>query len=177
MTTKILVTFASPGGATAGVAAAIGQKLASAGAEVDVRSINEVTDLSAYQAFIIGSAIHGGRWMPEAMAFIERHHDILQQMPTAVFQVCMMLATHNEQYKKLVPGWFAPIRSQIRPVAEGSFSGALQPGKYPKLIEKLGLRIFLAAIKLKAGDYRDWDAIRTWTDSVSPLLISKGDNG
>ena len=81
-----------------------------------------------------------------------------------------MLATSNEPYKKMVPDWLAPLCLQIRPAAEGSFAGALWPNQYPKLSEKLGLRIFLAAIRLKPGDYRDWDAIRAWAERVSPLL-------
>lgn len=170
MNDKILVTYASQGSATAGVAEAIGQTLASKGATVSVLPIKEVTDLSSYTAVVIGSAVHSGKWMPEAMAFIEHNQNTLRRIPTAVFQVCMMLATANEQYKRMVPDWLAPLHTKIQPVAEGSFAGALWPDRYPKLSEKLGLRVFLAMIKLKAGDYRDWHAIRTWAERVSPLL-------
>ncbi len=170
MNDKILVTYASQGGATAGVAEAIGQTLSTNGAVVDVRPIKEVTDLSSYQAVVIGSAVHSGKWMPEAVALVEHNQTVLRRIPTAVFQVCMMLATDNEQYKRMVPDWLAPLRAQLHPIAEGSFSGALWPNKYPKLSEKLGLRIFLAAIHLKAGDYRNWDAIRTWAESLRPVL-------
>ena len=170
MNKKILVTNASQGGSTAGIAEAIGKALEGNSTLVDVRPVNEVTDLSPYQAVIIGSAVHSGKWMPEAMAFVERNQDLLRQMPTAVFQVCMMLATGNEQYKRIASDWLAPIRVRIQPAAEGSFAGALWPNQYVKLSEKLGLRIFLAAIKLKAGDYRDWDAIRSWAENIRPLL-------
>jgi hypothetical protein len=37
----------------------------------------------------------------------------------------------------------------------------------------MGLRIFLASIKLKAGDYRNWDAIRTWAEGLRPLLCQQ----
>ncbi len=171
MDNRILVTYASQGGSTAGVADAIGKALSVNGTLVDVRPVKEVTDLSPYRGIIIGSAVHSGKWMPEAMAFIDRHQNTLRRIPTAVFQVCMMLATSSEQYKRMVPDWLTPLRAQIQPVAEGSFAGALWPNQYTKLSEKLGLRIFLAAIKLKAGDYRDWDAIRGWAERVGPLLI------
>ncbi len=108
--------------------------------------------------------------MPEALAFIGRNQDFLRRMPTAVFQVCMMLATSNEQYKRMVPNWLIPLRGKIHPVAEGSFAGALWPDRYAKFSEKLGLRIFLAAIHLKAGDYRDWEAIQRWAEQVGPRL-------
>jgi menaquinone-dependent protoporphyrinogen oxidase len=170
MNNKILVTYASQGGSTAGVAEAIGQALLANGTVVDVLPVKEVTDLRSYQAVVIGSAVHSGKWMPEAMAFVERNQNTLRRIPTAAFQVCMMLATHNEQYQRMAPEWLAPLRAHIQPVAEGSFAGALWPNQYAKLSEKLGLRLFLAAIKLKAGDYRDWDAIRQWAERVSPRL-------
>ena len=171
MNDKILVTYASQGSSTAGIAEAIGQTLSANGTVVDVRPINEVTDLKTYTAVVIGSAVHSGKWMPEAMDFVESNQNILRQIPTAVFQVCMMLATSSEQYKRMVPDWLAPLRAQIQPAAEGSFAGALWPDRYTKLSEKLGLRIFLAAIHLKAGDYRNWDAIRRWAENLRPVLF------
>lgn len=167
---KILITYASQGGSTAGIAEAIGRTLSTNGTVVDVRPVKTATDLTPYQAVVIGSAVHGGKWMPEAMEFIEKNQNTLRRIPTAIFQVCMMLASGNEQYKRMVPDWLAPLRSQIRPVAEGSFAGALWPDQYSRIHEKLGLRIFLASIKLKAGDYRDWDAVRAWAGSLRSLL-------
>jgi menaquinone-dependent protoporphyrinogen oxidase len=171
MNDKILVTYASQGGSTAGVAEAIGQALSANGISVDVLPVKEVANLEQYRAVIIGSAIHSGKWMPEAMEFIKRNQNRLRRMPTAAFQVCMMLATSNEQYKRMVPDWLAPVRAQISPVAETSFAGAVWPNQYAKLSEKLGLRIFLATIKLSAGDYRNWDAIHAWAKSLRPALF------
>jgi menaquinone-dependent protoporphyrinogen oxidase len=50
MNNKILVTYASRAGSTAGVAEAIGKTLAENGALVDVIPMNEIKDLSPYQA-------------------------------------------------------------------------------------------------------------------------------
>ena len=33
--------------------------------------MTEVTDLSPYRAVVAGSAIHGGKWLPEAMQFMQ----------------------------------------------------------------------------------------------------------
>jgi menaquinone-dependent protoporphyrinogen oxidase len=172
MNEKILIAYATQGGATAGVAEAIGQVISAQGLAADVRPIDAVSDLTPYHAAVLGSAIHSGKWMPGALAFVERHQAVLRRMPTATFQVCMMLATQIEQYRKMVPEWMAPVRAQIRPLSEASFAGALWPNRYPKFSDKLGLRIFLATIKLPAGDYRDWDAIHAWAGGLPRVLCT-----
>lgn len=60
MGTKILVAYASRAGSTSEVAEVIGQELCSAGAQVDIRPINEVKNIESYQAVVVGSAIHAG---------------------------------------------------------------------------------------------------------------------
>ncbi len=173
MSEKILVTYATQGGSTAGVAEAIGKALSAKGNEVIVQPINAVGDITSYKAVVIGSAIHSGKWLPEAREFVERNVKALRRKPTAVFQVCMMLATQNQQYKNYVPEWLVPVRAEIHPLAEGSFAGALWPERYPKLSDKIGLKIFLASIKVKAGDYRNWEAIYTWAESLHLQLAKR----
>ena len=173
MSKKFLVTYATQGGVTAGIAEAIGKTLAEVGTQVDVRKMNSVSDLSSYQAVVVGSAIHSGKWLPEATMFVENNVTVLRQMPTAIFQVCMLLATNNEAYIAMVPGWLDPMRMKINPVTTMSFTGGVELGQYQKLSDKLGLRIFLASVKLKPGDYRNWDIIRTWAESLRLLLITK----
>jgi menaquinone-dependent protoporphyrinogen oxidase len=174
MNEKILVTYASQGGSTAGIAEAIGQALTACGAAVDVRPVKNVVDLHPYEAVIAGSAVHQGKWMPEAQEFVERNRATLIRMPTAIFQVCLTLASDNDQFKRMVPDWLAPLRGRLHPLAEGSFAGALWPERYSKWTEKLGLRIFLASIHLKPGDYRDWNAVRAWSDNTYSLISTRG---
>jgi menaquinone-dependent protoporphyrinogen oxidase len=170
MKDKILVTYASQAGSTAGVADAIGRSLSSGGATVDVRPMTAVDNPSPYRAVVLGSAVHSGKWLPEAEAFVRQNRTALKCIPTAIFQVCMMMATGSDQYRQMASGWMDPLRGQISPVAAASFSGALWPKQYPKITERLGLGIFLLTIKLKAGDYRDWNGIQKWAADLSLLL-------
>jgi menaquinone-dependent protoporphyrinogen oxidase len=170
MDKKILVTYASQAGSTSGVAEALGMQFAAGGAAVDVRPVTEVSDLSAYRAVVLGSPIHGGEWMPEAVAFVKDHQRALSDMPTAYFLVCMMATKDTEESRKYINEWLEPIRSMVKPVAEGHFAGALWPKGYP-FTTAIGLRVFLAYLKKKEGDYRDWEAIRDWAEKTRPALL------
>ncbi len=171
MTPKILVTYASQAGSTGGVAEAIGKTLAAGGAQVDVRPVQAVGSLDSYTAVVLGSAIHGGKWLPEAVSFLRANQARLRQLPTAFFLVCMMAVKEDETSRNFVAQFLADERALVRPVAEGRFSGALLPKKYP-LTTMIGLRIFLAYLKLPGGDYRNWEAIRSWSAAALPLLAN-----
>ncbi len=170
MNGRVLVAYASQHGATAGVADAIGKTLAEGGAAVDVRPMKEVKDLTPYQAVVAGSAIHGGKWLPEAMEFVQAHQGDLSRMPTGIFLVCMTLASTTSPYRDRVADWLQPVRALVKPVAEGLFAGTLLYKNYG-LVEGLGMRIFGATIRVAEGDYRDWAAIRAWAESARPLLL------
>jgi menaquinone-dependent protoporphyrinogen oxidase len=172
MSDKILVAYASRAGATAGVAVAIGKTLSGNGAAVDVISMPGVTDLSHYRAVIAGSAIQGGRWLPEAMQFLQTHQAGLKQIPVATFLVCMTLAMKNgEQYRQHVINWMEPARAFVRPVSEGMFAGTLDIHKVPSLSDRLKFRLSVLFGVWSEGDHRNWDAIHAWAASLSPLLL------
>jgi menaquinone-dependent protoporphyrinogen oxidase len=171
MSNQILVTYASRAGSTAGVAEAIGQTLAESGAQVEVRPMRDVEDLAPYRAVVAGSAIQGGRWLPEAMQFVQTHRAALAQKPFAAFLVCMTLAIANGKYREHVADFLQPVRALVRPVSEGLFAGVLDIGKVPSFRDRLMFRLSVIFGVWSEGDHRDWSAIRAWADSIRPLLL------
>lgn len=173
MNDKILVTYASRSGSTAGVAEAIGRTLAECGTPVEVRSMQDVQDLAAYRAVVAGSAIQAGRWLPEAMQFMQTHRAALAQKPFAAFSVCMTLAMpHADKYRQGVADWLEPVRVLVRPVREGFFAGALDIGNIPSWRARLRFRVSVALGVWKEGDHRDWNAIRAWAMGLPPVLTA-----
>jgi menaquinone-dependent protoporphyrinogen oxidase len=164
---KILVTYASRAGSTAGVAEAIAKTLVENGAQVDVLPMQAVKDITPYQAIVAGSAIQNRQWLPEAMEFVRDNKTELDKKPLAMFSVCMTLAMRDgDKYRPQVAEWIAPVRSLVRPVSEGLFAGVLDIQKIPSFGDRLKFRLSVASGVWSDGDHRDWDAIRDWATEL-----------
>ena len=171
MSNKILVAYASRAGSTAGVAEAIGKTLSENGLQVDVRPMKDIEDITSYQAVIAGSAIQNKQWLPEAMQFMQTHKAALSQKPFAAFLVCMTLAMKNaDQYRGFVSDFLQPVRALVKPVSEGLFAGVLDIGKVPSVSDRFKFRLSVLFGVWSEGDHRDWNAIRSWAESILPLL-------
>ena len=171
MNDKILVTYASRNGSTAGVADAIGKILAESGAQVDVLPMQEVADLTPYRAVVVGSAIRGQKWLPEAMQFMRDYQPELSRKPFASFMVCITLSMANaSDYLEGLKSWMSPVRDMLHPVSEGYFAGALDFSKLPFSLNVLAMRFVVLIGVWKQGDHRDWNAIQLWAKSLGPLL-------
>lgn len=167
MSDRILVTYCTHTGSTAGVAQTIGETLVEKGLPVDVRPMHDVADLTPYRAVVAGSAIQAGQWLPEAIDFVQTHQASLKQKPFAAFLVCMTLAMKNATGREIVPQWLAPVRALVKPVSEGYFAGILDIAHAPSFRQRLMFRLSVLFGVWSQGDHRDWQAIRTWADGLN----------
>lgn len=162
MGSKVLVAYATMAGSTEGVAKRIGDVLHARNIPVDVLEVTQVRDLSDYQTIILGSGIRGGTFFTDANAFIELNKSILEQKDTYVFLLCLTMREDTPANRLTVEGYLDPIRAQIKPKSEGLFAGAYDSSKH-NFMEKLVMR----AMKAPEGDFRQWDQITSWAESLA----------
>ena len=159
----VLVAYASKHGSTEGIARAIGERLRERGSPTDVSSVDEVEDLGDVEAVVLGSAVYAGSWMREAMDFAQRHAETLVGLPVWLF-TSGPLGTEVEDEEEQ-PRQLAELRGLIAPVDHRVFFGALDRSKLG-----FGERMMVKAVKAPEGDFRDWDAIRSWADGIADEL-------
>lgn len=169
MSDRILVTYASRYGSTGEVAEAIGKVLCGGSRSfVDVCLVKNVTEVSHYQAVVVGSAIQGGEWLPEALEFIEVHRETLSRVPVAYFLCCKRLRDDTPETHREAIGYMDGVQAhvpEIKPVQVGLFAGKIDPSTMPPFV-----RLLIALSGSPTGDWRDWDAIRAWASSLRPVL-------
>lgn len=84
-TGRVLVTFSSQNGSTAGIAEVLCAELSAAGLAVDCRPGAEVTDVSPYGAVIVGSGVFLARRRSDGGGFLARHADALREREVWLF--------------------------------------------------------------------------------------------
>jgi menaquinone-dependent protoporphyrinogen oxidase len=194
---RILVAYATNAGSTAEVARAVGEELGRNGAQVEVKAIERVTDLTPYDAVVVGGPMILG-WHRKARAFLQEHREALQKAPVAYFMVALSLTEYaGEEYAGTriyqdarlakapgdlgaltfrerftsVPNYAQPAFESapgVTPVGIGFFGGALDYARL-NLFQRLFVRL---AVGAEEGDHRNWDAVREWAAELSTTLLN-----
>ncbi len=163
MPKRVLVGYATRTGSTTGVAEAIGRTLGERGYAVEVKSLRETPTADGYDACVIGSAINGGVWLPEALSWLEANGDALGAMPTATFCVHSMNAGSDEKQTRKRAAYLDKVRAVVTPAAEGFFLGKGPTAEDTSFIARWAFKAFGGSAE---GDSRDWDKIRAWAEGL-----------
>ena len=159
---SILLAYASRFGSTQEVAESIAAILRAAGHSVDIQPMQAVKTIGNYDAIVLGAAIYGGKWHPDAHQFLSQHEQTLKQRSVAIFSLGP-LSTGNA----------AKVRSRrqldkelekypwLIPVATEMFVGKYDP-------KKPGMGFFEKL--MPASDHREWDVIRAWANALPAQL-------
>ena len=131
MDNQVLVTYATKYGATAEIAERIAQVLRQAGLRTDVLPTDRVSDLAAYEAVVLGSAVYIGRWRKEAVTFLKANEKVLAGQLVWMFSSG---PTGEGDPVELTEGWrfpgkLQPIADRIQPRDIAVFHGAVDVKK------------------------------------------------
>ncbi|MDP8930230.1 MAG: flavodoxin domain-containing protein, partial [Actinomycetota bacterium] len=129
---RILVTYASKYGATKGIAERIARTLDAAGHRTTVRPIGG--DLGGYDAYVIGSAVYLGKWLPEARKVVRREAATLAGKPvwllsSGPLDVATTEATQRQQLAEATPKQIDEFVDVLAPRGHRVFSGALNAAR------------------------------------------------
>jgi menaquinone-dependent protoporphyrinogen oxidase len=192
---KVLVAYTTNSGSTQEVAQAIGEELGKGGDQVDVRRLEEVTDIGPYQAVVIGAPMILG-WHRAAMKFVKKHQRALSQARVAYFFTAMSLTQTGEDTIDTIPVCIDPEQAKppkkanrlsleeryslpagylrpalkaapsVKPVSVGFFGGKLELFR----LNILQMLFVMLAIRAQPGDRRNWDFIQGWAANLRSVL-------
>jgi len=160
---RVLVGYATGTGSTTGVAEAIGRTLGERGYTVDVKPMKDQPSIEGYDAVVLGSAINGGQWLPEAIQYLEANQRALAQVPVSMFCVHAMNCGPDPKKTKKRLAYLDKERALVQPADEGFFAGQGPTGADSNAIARWAFRAFGGDVE---GDGRDWDAIKAWAERV-----------
>jgi menaquinone-dependent protoporphyrinogen oxidase len=161
--TDVLVAFASRHGATDELAHTIADVIESSGLSVDVRPMHEVDTLFPYSAFVLGSAIYMGAWLPEACAFVEQHGALIAERPTWLFS----------------SGPIGEPSEDRRPFDAGDLLAATHARDHHLFGGKLDLatlghgeRLIARLVRVPEGDFRHLEVAAAWATAIARALTA-----
>jgi menaquinone-dependent protoporphyrinogen oxidase len=164
---RVLVTAASKHGATAEIGAAIAAALADAGLTATFERPADVESLDCCDAVVLGSAVYVGKWLGEATAFVERLEPELLSRPVWLFSSGPLGDPPKPDPQQAVD--VTKIVASLQPRGHRLLSGRLDRG-----LLGFGERAVATAVRAPEGDFREWDAVRSWAAEIADELRAEG---
>src|SRR5512132_2500114 len=163
----VLVTAASKHGATREIAKEIARVLDKQGVSIELVDTDDVTALSSYEAYVVGSGIYLGNWLKDARRFLDTHAAELAQRPTWLFASGSIVGEPPvaDDPDALRPGLVERLVETTHAREHKVFAGKLDTSKLG-LLERAAVR----GAHASEGDHRDWDEIDRWAEEIAGQL-------
>ena len=124
--------------------------------------------MNGYDAFVVGSAVHDQKWLPEARSFVRQGIAAPGSRPVWLFSVGMPGALRGPwkrlMYKE-VPVIEADLAVPFTPRGHRLFSGVIRP----EHLSRRG-RLMFRLMGCRYGDHRDWSEIDGWAEQIAGAL-------
>jgi menaquinone-dependent protoporphyrinogen oxidase len=150
---KVLVTWSSKHGGTEGIGKTVADEIHAQGFEVVALPVDEVTQLSTFDAVIIGGALYANRWPAHARRFVRRNVRQLRKVPVWFFS-SGPLDDSADREEIPPPPEVAVLTQLVGAKGHVTFGGRLEPDVkgFPAS----------AMAKKSSGDWRNLERIRAW---------------
>lgn len=170
---KILVAYATAHGSTAEIAQFIGKVLSEREFDVTVKNVIEVESVDGYDAFVVGSPIHGGMWLTEMSRFLDRFLEALHDRPLYFFITCIRVLEEDGYHHSITNYVNQQVLKDLDVQDLTAFAGKLEMNAV-----NWEDRWTLAARYDGTGmpgsynnDFRNWNTIRAWAMRVADNLL------
>ena len=166
-TMRMLIGFASRFGSTRDIATRIASIVRTHGIDVDVRTVDEISDFGPYDAVVFGSGVYDGSWTLEATNLMRRHAAVLARKPVWLFSVGSFGDRHPIVGKliKKEPKDIGDLERTLHPRDYRVFAGVIDLDHWPAWG-----RILFKAFGGHAGDNRQWPDIDAWAEEIAREL-------
>jgi menaquinone-dependent protoporphyrinogen oxidase len=170
----VLVAYASKYGGTRGIAERIAGVLSESGVNAVAQSITITTDLTEYDAFVVGGATYMGSWMKEAVTFARQNRDVLASRPIWLFSSgplgsATTDAQGNDVREAAVPKQMAELRELLGARDATVFFGVSDHTHFD-LRDRLIYAVPGGKKLLVDGDFRDWPEVEAWAKAIALAL-------
>lgn len=163
---KIAILYATTEGQTAKIAGHLAQRLRDKGHEVELHNADAASELDARQldGVLLGASIHEGRYQRYFERWITAHLSELASRPTALFTVCLAIASPHEQERAEAARFPDELteRTKFQPDLSTVFAGALKYTQYSWL--KRALMRYIAKQEGASTDVTQDHEYTSWTD-------------
>ncbi len=167
---RVLVAYASSYGATKGIAEKIAETIRGQDIEVDLASVDDpmLLEPGVYDGFVVGSAIHAGRWLKSGTEFVRKNRPSLEAAPVWLFSSGPVgdKAVDEPQPE---PKGIDEVRDVLNVRDHMIFGGAFDP-ETADLSRVSWVEKQLATHFIPAGDWRNWDDIETWSKDIAAAV-------
>jgi menaquinone-dependent protoporphyrinogen oxidase len=161
---SVLIVYASAAGSTALIAEFMAQRMRDRHVHVRLEPVGRAPDPGLFEAVVLGSAIHNGRFLPGFADYIERYASTLRQRPNWLFSVGMGPALRGPVgtiFKRLTPPAIAECRNWAGSREYHSFAGVIHRP------EELRTRLLIRLFGCPLGDQRNWRGVEAWIDDIT----------